>query len=62
MEFSQAVMDFSRLDLRGADGLCWEMRPVGEVFFSQYRVGFWALGPCMLRVWRIQQMFCLELG
>ena len=35
MEFSQAVLDFSRHDLRGADGICWVMRPVGEgIFFT----------------------------
>ena len=35
MKFSQAVLDFSRHDLRGADGLCWETRPMGEgVFFT----------------------------
>ena len=35
MEFSQAVLDFSRRDLCGADGLCWEIRPVEEgVFFT----------------------------
>ena len=26
MDFSQAVLDFSRRDLRSADGLCWEAR------------------------------------
>ena len=33
MDFSQAMLDFSRRDLCGADGLCWETRPVGEVIF-----------------------------
>ena len=33
MEFSQEVLDFSCCDLHGADGLCWETRPVGEVIF-----------------------------
>ena len=30
MEFSQVVLNFSCRYLRGADGICWEMRPVGE--------------------------------
>ena len=30
---SQAVLDFNCHDLRSADGLCWETRPVGEVIF-----------------------------
>ena len=35
MDFSQAVLYFSCRDLRGADGLCWETRPVGEgIFFT----------------------------
>ena len=35
MDFSQAVLDFSCRDLRGADGLCWETGPVGEgIFFT----------------------------
>ena len=34
MEISQAVLDFDCCDLSGADGICWETRPVGEgVFF-----------------------------
>ena len=40
MEFSQAVLDFSRRDLRGADGLCWEARHEGE--------GILFPGPCRL--------------
>ena len=33
MDFSQEVLDFSCCDLHGADGLCWETRPVGKVIF-----------------------------
>ena len=35
MEFSQVVLNFSRRDLRGADDLFWETRPVEEgIFFK----------------------------
>ena len=44
MEFSKAVLDFSRRDLRGADGLCWETRTVGEVIFFTGSCGLLVVG------------------
>ena len=33
MEFSQVVLYFNHRDMHGADGVCWETRPVGESIF-----------------------------
>ena len=43
MEFSQAVFDFKRRDLRGVDDFCWYTRSVGEgiSFLGLSRLGRW---------------------
>ena len=49
MDFSQAVLDFNRRYLRGADGLCWERRPVGEGVFFSGSCQLWGVGTVYVR-------------
>ena len=62
MEFSQAVLDFNRRDLRGADGVCWEMRPMGEGIFFTGSCRLLGVGTVYVTSLENSADFCLELG